>query len=124
MSSEIKISNSGESAESQTFSSSSTLSSSGEEKKDIRLELFLKELELEKYLTTFQVEEVTYRILLEMEEKDLQDLGIPFGISFFPPKITARSSPCFGQSDQRNQVKRPRHKSNFQRSSLEQNRSR
>jgi hypothetical protein len=47
--------------------------------KDTRLELFLKGLELDKYLEVFQNEEVSYRILTEMEEKDLQDLGIPFG---------------------------------------------
>jgi hypothetical protein len=40
----------------------------------------LKGLELDKYLEKFESEEVTYRILLEMEEKDFQDLGIPFGM--------------------------------------------
>jgi hypothetical protein len=40
---------------------------------------FLASLDLGNYLDTFKKEEVTYKMLLEMDEKDLQDMGIPFG---------------------------------------------
>ena len=46
---------------------------------DIVLSNFLKSLDLTSYLPIFKKEEVTYKILSEMDEKDLQDLGIPFG---------------------------------------------
>ena len=46
---------------------------------DVKLVKFLTDLDLKNYVETFQKEDVTYRMLLEMDEKDLQDMGIPFG---------------------------------------------
>jgi hypothetical protein len=43
------------------------------------MQIFLKSLELESYVSIFQKEDVTYKMLLQMDEKDLQDMGIPFG---------------------------------------------
>jgi hypothetical protein len=50
-----------------------------EDKADARLVKFLSELELQNYIEKFQKEEVSYKMLFEMDEKDLQDMGIPFG---------------------------------------------
>ncbi len=67
------------SSSSSSLSPSSSQSSLSSIKEDTHLVKFLKSLSLESYLPMFQKEDVTYKMLLDMTEKDLQDMGIPFG---------------------------------------------
>lgn len=50
-----------------------------QEKVDASLDSFLKSLDLEKYLTNFQAEEVDMKALVYMNEEDMKSLGIPMG---------------------------------------------
>ncbi|EEF41222.1 transferase, transferring glycosyl groups, putative [Ricinus communis] len=61
-----------------------------QQKGDTSLEGFLQSLGLEKYLITFQVEEVDMTALVHMSDEDLKVLGIPMDCESFLSRYTPR----------------------------------